>query len=618
MKTNFQQRAGALAVGAVLAACSASNDGKHAGAPEVAPTPSAVSASTAKDPRVEEWHKAISKTRPPRTGCFHGSYPSTDWVEVPCVPAPDGPFRSPRPAPSPRAQEPTAHAREHTTPLVGEDVGTDTIGGGGSDWFALLSGEGQITKATGSFPSVSSGISLSTPYSIQLNTNVFKMAYTNNLCYGNANVVSCEGAQQVVYSASTGGLNFEYVFIGPSKCPSGGWSSGPGNNCYLRSQSVSGVPFVGIEDLSSISMVFEPGANDYLAMTIEGKAYSAYLPSVLGVSGWNSVQFGVYGDDNSHQAIFNSPNTSIVTHVDTVTTGGTIGCSSSPGASGDGESGSTTESNNLTLVPNCCLVEGNGISFQESNNPAQACSVCGGQGQPCCSVGNPTCASASDVCYQGTCTACGGNLEPCCAGGTCNGGNTCQLGGCGQPNVLAGSPSSLSVQAGDGASGINKATTYLEASGYWTSLEPNVSPSLSISYLPAGVSWAITNDINPPTVQFTAGANTAPGTYTIPVTGTLGKFQATAYLTLTVGPCEPVTCAASGWVCGSFDDGCGGTSSCGSCPSGESCTGGACYACAARSCPPPEFWNPTTCSCQGCPCGTIHVNGHYICNVCKP
>ncbi len=43
-----------------------------------------------------------------------------------------------------------------------------------------------------------------------------------------------------------------------------------------------------------------------------------------------------------------------------------------------------------------------------------------------------------------------------------------------------------------------------------------------------------------------------------------------------VGICVPDTCAGLGYNCGSFNDGCGGTITCGSCSSGYTCTSGAC------------------------------------------
>lgn len=203
---------------------------------------------------------------------------------------------------------------------------------------------------------------------------------------------------------------------------------------------------------------------------------------------------------------------------------------------------------------------------------------------------------------------------------------------CTAPDVLAADPSSLPVQAGDGTTGANSASTSLHASGPWAS-DPNVPPSLAFDVIqvpsgvplppsgtaPTGLSWAITNDINPPTVKFTAGTNTAPGVYGIKIRGTIGSSQATALVALTVTACQPLTCAAAGWTCGSFDNGCGGSPSCGACPAGKSCIAGGCHPTCDKVCEPPEFLNPITCSCGSCKCGFIILNdGHRICAACKP
>ena len=37
---------------------------------------------------LDAWHATMSKTPMPKTGCFTSSYPSTEWKEVPCAPAP--------------------------------------------------------------------------------------------------------------------------------------------------------------------------------------------------------------------------------------------------------------------------------------------------------------------------------------------------------------------------------------------------------------------------------------------------------------------------------------------------------------------------------------------------
>jgi hypothetical protein len=359
-------------------------------------------------------------------------------------------------------------------------------------------------------------------------------------------------------------------------------------------------------ELPTIGMAVQSGSSDVLTMAVEGVLYSASFPSVLGLNQgfWDQAEFNVFGDGGGSEVTIEPSNgTSLVTAVSTAPFTNTVSCSRSANGA------FTVETNSLTLVPNCCMVLPNDvyptIEFLQSNVPGQSCTLCGGEGQVCCA--------------SNTCTAAGA---------------ICQLGTCGAPNVLVADPSSLSVEAGDGTVGGNSAVTHLEASGLWAN-NPNVlPPALAFTVtevppgvplpppgmMPEGVSIGITNDINPPTVTVTAVANnvvnTVPGVYKFAITGTVGLYKATATLTLTVGACQPVTCAAAGWVCGSFDNECGGTANCGTCPAGEACTGGTCVPTCHKFCAPPEFLNPSTCQCQTCQCGTIIVNGHRICNKC--
>jgi hypothetical protein len=184
--------------------------------------------------------------------------------------------------------------------------------------------------------------------------------------------------------------------------------------------------------------------------------------------------------------------------------------------------------------------------------------------------------------------------------------------------ALAANPSSLSVIAGDGSNGgSNEASTEVVASGFWAS-DANSAPTLSFSGVPQGVTAAITNDINPPTVTFTAGVTAPTGVYPITIAGNIGGMTGTAVVALSVGACQPLSCASAGWTCGSFDNGCGAQSQCGgSCGAGLFCTGGSCFRCPIETCPAPKYWNVDTCSCVSCPCGSGFVNGHRICAVCK-
>lgn len=610
------RRAGALAVGLVLAACSGSHDDQRGEPSQASPTLGASSTSSAKDPRLEAWNKVMLDAKPPRDGCFRSSYPSTTWTEVPCGPAPTGAVASHGPPPSSLTPLPKR--------VEERSAGGFVPVGNGNDWFAQF--PGPITDATGSFPSAS-GDTATPAYSVQLNSNGF--GTTNAFCNAATNPRSCFGWQQAVYGISgpnQTGLFFEYWlenYGNNNNCPSQWQTDGKGN-CFHNSSSVANVPLVPLTELSGMKMRVQAGSSDVLTMTIEGTAYSGSFGSILGLNdgNWNLAEFGVFGDGNLSNVQF-SANSTVVGEI-TSSSAGSPTCATKANIS-------TGETSNLTFEPNCCWAYGNGIEFEESNTTPPSCSVCGNEGQACCST-STACASPSDVCYSQTCMHCGGNGEPCCAGNTCTAsGVVCQQGACGLPNTLVASPSSLSVEAGDGTTGANSASTDFEASGYWAN-DPYESPSLAISaigvppgvpmpaagVMPLGLSWAITNDINPPTVRFTAATDTVAGTYTFLVTGTIGNFTASTTLPLTVGACQPITCAAAGWTCGSFDNECGQTVTCGTCPSGDSCVGGTCTPTCNKYCPPPEFLNPYSCTCESCQCGTIIVGGHRICAVCKP
>jgi hypothetical protein len=613
-----QRGAGTLAVGLLLAACSSSNGGTHASSSKASAAAVAPAAKTAKDPRIEAWHDVISKSTPPKDGCFHASYPSTSWTEVPCGTAPDVAVRSRGPQGAP----PEVRNAWLRSPAEGE---TANNVGNGADWFVHTSGP--MVFATGSFLSVTGATSVD-DFSVQLNTNEFPVAPTISVCAG-IPAGKCNGWQQAVYSSpNTGPTNptnayIQYWLLGyPSGCPSG-WNSSNGS-CFKNSGMVSGVPSVGIADLSSIQMEMEVGSSDLIRITVEGEAYMASFPTVLGLDNgsWNLAEFGVFGDYNANTANL-SGNTTIAAQILTGPTSNSAICTQSS-CSGDGCT-STGEQNNLNLVPQCCLSETIGgspiIQFEESNVSGQSCSLCGGQGQSCCTPNGGTwCASSSNVCNQQICEPCGGSGQLCCAGNSCSGDNTCQEEFCGPPRGMSASPTNISAAAADGdGPSINRASTQVTASGAWAG---NVAPSFSFSGLPAGVSCGASNDVapnaGPSTITCTTSASTPLGTYPIVITATISPYppeSTTIYLTVT--GCQALTCSDLDYVCGPLDNGCGQTLNCGTCPSGETCTAGECYRCAERSCPVPEYFNLQTCECQACPCGTIHIDGHYICAVCR-
>jgi cellobiose epimerase len=76
-----------------------------------------------------------------------------------------------------------------------------------------------------------------------------------------------------------------------------------------------------------------------------------------------------------------------------------------------------------------------------------------------------------------------------------------------------------------------------------------------------------------------------------------------------VASCTPSTCASLGAACGSVSDGCGGTLSCGTCPTGQTCN--ASHQCVA-SC------TPSTCASLGAACGSVSdgCGGTLSCGTC--
>ncbi|WPB82345.1 Ig-like domain-containing protein [Archangium violaceum] len=98
------------------------------------------------------------------------------------------------------------------------------------------------------------------------------------------------------------------------------------------------------------------------------------------------------------------------------------------------------------------------------------------------------------------------------------------------------------------------------------------------------------------------------------ITGGYYGYQTTTFNTLSEiyddgSACEPATCAASGAVCGSISDGCGGTLECGACPGGQICS-------ASNTC---EVCVPTTCESQGRVCGSSSdgCGGTLECGTCS-
>jgi len=322
--------AGALVSLALLPAASA----------QAASRPSVAVAATHPDVSTKaKWQTAIAQVPERGTGCYQASYPSLQWHSVKCVAAPKIPL-----APALRPG-----SAKHTGPL--------TVGDG-TDYSAVVSG--LISKATGTFTNVSSGISekgdvggsgskVSNSFSLQLNSQFF----TGSPACAHASVpADCQAWQQFVYTyngGNTGDVYMQYWLIDYSaSCPSG-WSS-YSSDCYTNSNAseVSGITAAELATVS-LSATAASGGNDAVSLslgsgsatTVTGKDTKVDLAAY-----WNTTEWGVYGDGGGSAADFGTSNTLEAVTALTSTSSSAPSCV---------EEGFTGETNNLTLAATAAL-----------------------------------------------------------------------------------------------------------------------------------------------------------------------------------------------------------------------------------------------------------------------
>jgi hypothetical protein len=302
-------------------------------------------------PSVSSWQQAIHALPLSATGCFAASFPVVQWRPVTCQTAPEVPF-----APATSASSPT------------------TVGNG-VDYSAVSSG-GLLSSVTGSFPSVSPGITekgvvpvsgnpkMSNTFSLQLNSSFFS---GSPACSGAAQPKKCLGWQQFVLTTSPDSgaqplLFMQYWLINyESGCPSGWISYSP--DCYRNSASVS-TSAVTAPGLANVSLEgsASAGKKDVATLTVGTNAYATTgADSVVNLaSNWTAAEFGVFGDGNGTAAKFGAGTT---LRVQTSTNDGTA---LAPSCSQEGFTG---ETNNLNLVktPKKAAGSSPGIVSEQSN-----------------------------------------------------------------------------------------------------------------------------------------------------------------------------------------------------------------------------------------------------------
>jgi hypothetical protein len=348
-----------------------------AGLPSVlAAQSSDLAVDTAEAQARQAWRETMHQTNTYDIGCFHASYPSTQWEKVECADIPG--YRS---AP-PRL------------------TGHEQVVGNGYDYVAQAPSGDLFSLALGSFPKVtgvtsekgvnvpfgdgeSDGITGKNEYTLQVNTNFANTA----ACDG---YVGCLAWQQYVVSTNTPvsltsnkltdktEVFIEYWLInygvddGSDICPPGFLDAGPsgegGDDCVQNTPAT--VVYKGqlpITDLASLQLSGSAVADgtDKATATYGTEAYAATVAdSYTDISsGWNQVEFNVVGNAGGSRADFNSGSSL------TVKIALTDGSTSKPTCVPPGDYDGTTGETNDLKIGKCTATGGSTpyIEFTESN-----------------------------------------------------------------------------------------------------------------------------------------------------------------------------------------------------------------------------------------------------------
>lgn len=324
----------------------------------------------------EAWRGTMHTISAPGEGCFHASYPSTQWEQVECLESPGY-----------RSALPKGKDREQTV-------------GNGYDYVVQAPSGHLLSSAAGSFPTVKGvkseksvgvaafgdgGILGNNEYTLQVNTNFYS---GSRACDGYS---GCSAWQQYVMSTNTPvsltssqltdktEVFIEYWLInygvdnGSNICPSGfidggADSEGPGDDCVQNTKATeiaSGQ--LPITDLASLKLSgsAKSGGTDAATVTYGSDAYTATVSDNYTdiSSGWSRAEFNVLGNAGGSKADFNS-GSSLTVKV-AVSDDSTAAPTCVSPSSYDGTTG---ETNNLSLGK-CSATSGSSpsIEFTESN-----------------------------------------------------------------------------------------------------------------------------------------------------------------------------------------------------------------------------------------------------------
>jgi hypothetical protein len=276
-----------------------------------------------------QWQDQISNLRTPGRGCYHASYPSLQWHATPCLVAPNIPL----------------------VPRISSRGGPLVVGNG-SDYVAEV--KGKISKATGTFKGVSSGITekgqinatgpqVKNAFTLQLNSQFFA---DPPACSGALVPSSCEGWQQFVYafhySGSTNEIFMQYWMLFYDKTCPRGWNTVTSDGsifCYTNSpaSSFGSLPASSLGKVALVGKAVSGGNDSVTLSTTGGSASTASNnDSKLDLAAfWNTTEWGVFGDAGGGQANFSAKATLEAVTTLTTSKAGAPTCVANDGTTGE-------------------------------------------------------------------------------------------------------------------------------------------------------------------------------------------------------------------------------------------------------------------------------------------
>jgi hypothetical protein len=312
----------------------------------------------------QDWRETMHALPAPASGCFHASFPNTQWEEVEC-------------------EAPSVY---RSVPPTG--IGPLTAGNS-ADYVAQAPAGHHFLSVLGEFPAgqdvkSETDFGEKNNYSLQLNTN---FDFNSPACDGYSGCVAWQQYLLVTNYFAFGAkspsgksetfiqdwlLNYG-VHDGRDICPAGftdtgAQQGGTGDNCARNSKAVvvhnGQIPIADLGELA-LGGIAQHGGNDEVVTFFGNDSYKVSTPDKLTdlSTGWSQAEFNVVGNGGGSKAVFNNGAELLVALLLD------YGSSSTPKCEPPTKHlGTTAETNNLNL--GACVAKGGKspyIEFEEGN-----------------------------------------------------------------------------------------------------------------------------------------------------------------------------------------------------------------------------------------------------------